>query len=1066
MTGNGTFYPGVQVPVDRWKDFEDPTYMGFYFRFLPPSANDITDFDYLPEGLFLGAGGFMPPAPPTSNPTPSPTDMEHPDSAVSYLRRRNEHYRSDMLKEFRDGMFRVTQDTPWVFEKVTGLTEIWKFDPKNNYRAKDKKIVFECNESINAKMTYLIDLYRKGAYDTAYMRYMLPETQRYFSMELIVTEIRNMQSNRGFVNATFEPTTFLSFIFEFCEFDFFSGDTLSYTESLMRYPGEAAKVKIPIKIGRIRECNRYGLLDAILQDTYGIQYRNEEGSRSTFGPLSKARFAGELPIGVLAAGDIAGRKKSIVYDGDFLIEPFGIGFVDLENDRGFLGIAKFATLVKAVLQGEALPIDILQQTGNLGALGNLITGAVANLTARLETAVNARVLGNVYGLSLGDLIAQLGGILNNPIAAAQGIAASFATPEAATAGVLGGVTLSSADIDLITDIIGKAQTALNAVVGTPLESSSIGDLVGDQNEAIKNTMFSQNLEGNPGKTVLAPGQVRVEGNPGKTVLESSDATLEGNPGKTQLTSADSNLGGNPGKTVLEGSDTELEGNPGSTLLDPGSVKLEGNPGKTQLDEGSVKLEGSLSSTQLTGSDIKIEGNPGKTQLTSASSELEGRPGQTKLDPGIVKLEGNPGQIEINTGSVKLEGNPGQAQLDPGNVSIEGNPGKTQLASGQIRLEGDPGKTKLDPGNISIEGDPGKTKLDTGNVKLEGNPGKASLEQGQAKLEGNPGKTNLNTGQIKLEGNPGQAKMAGPKIVLEGNPGKATAEGADVKLEGELGKQFLAQPSIMNSTMGKIIFGDNGTSLEGSLGRVIFSAPSTKTKDPGKVALNQTKPKQSPLGTEKLEVPAVTKDPLGKEILTGAENDLIAQKPEKIGFESTPRSDDRLENIELSGAVTSQNEAGKVDLVPALVSKTDNLGSTRLEAPETKEEKMSNINLTGSPVTEVIPGSTELLQPDKISEESLGNVSLDSNRLDEDVKMGNADFTMPPPADKNSDDMQVELDAPPKPADLTQINIGLEGVGTGDDIAEGKGKPVDRKIIGGTQSNINIGNDDNESTINK
>jgi len=1031
LTGRGSWGPAEQyTPVDRWTAYEDPTYMGFYFRFLPNTVTSNTDYDYFPQGLFLGADGYHVGLPGTTN--PAPETLEHPDSAVSYLQRRNEFYRADMMREFRDGMITMTTKSPWVFEKVTGLNEIWKFDPGVNYRAKDKKIVFDCTESINARMTYLIDLYRKASFDTAYMRYMLPDNQRYFSMELVVTEIRTMQ----YKQETFEPVTFLSFECDYCEFDFF-GESPTYLDNLSRYAGEGARVKIPIKIGTIRERNRYGLLEAILSDTYGTFYRGKDWAKASFGPATSAKNTTDIPITTSQLGDILGRKKEVYSDGDVLTAQFN-------------------------------GLNPSKNLGNLGILGNLARGAIAALSSSLQTAINSRLLGNVYGFSLANLVGQLGGVLNNPIAAAQGIAANFASPEAIQAGVLGSVALSGAEIKLVEDLLGKAQTALESVAGTPLESASIADLVADQNEAIKNTQFSQNLEGDPGNTTFSSSNATLAGNPGSTPLDSNGAALSGNPGKTTFDSAGAVIEGNPGKTNLDSNGGDIKGSPEKEKLDSNGATLEGNSSKTAFESSGATLEGNSGKTTFASNGATLDGNPGKSNLDSNGAKIEGNPGKSKLDSNGAKIEGNPGKSKLDSNGAKIEGNPGTTELDPGSVKIEGNPGTTELDPGSVKIEGDPGKAKLDPENIKIEGDPGKAKLDPGNIKIEGKPGKTNLDPGSVKIEGNPGKAKLDPGSVKIEGNPGKANLDPGSVKIEGNPGKANLDSTKVKIEGKLEKQNLTQPSIMNSAMGKIIFGNNGTSLDGSLGKIVFSAASTTNKDPGKADIKTTKPNVSPLGTEKLESPIIAKIPLGKEIFSGVESGLIADKQEKVSFDPTPSNNDKLENIELSGAAITKSEVGKVDLgiAPNLVEKTDVLGSTDLATPISKEDKMSNINLTSSPVEGSAPGNVDLVQPDKIGEEAIGNTPLLPNYDKDDTNMGNASFTQPVPSSDNPDNMQVEFDAVPKPADLTQTNIGLEGVATGQDIAEGKGKPIDRKIIGGAQSNVNIGNNDTESTINK
>jgi len=1037
LTGRGGSIPGWEfAPVDRWNAYEDPTYMGFYFRFLPYTVTDGNDLDYFPQGLFLGASGYTPPLPQTGN--PAPETQEHPDSAVSYLVRRGEHYRADMMREFRDGMIQIATQCPWVFEKVTGMNELWKFDPKIPFRGKEKKLVFDCTESINGRMTYLIDLYRKAAFDTAYMRHMLPDNQRYFSMELTVTEIRNMQQQFSFdpfipkSSIDFETVTFLNFRLDFCEFDFF-GESPAYLDTLMTYAGENAKLKIPIKVGRIKEVNRYGLLDAVLSDTFGISSRGKEQSRSSFGPLTKAQNIGDELQGEKELDNIRGRKRAFRPSGDLLVRG------DMEGDPNILfdllpsAVADILSnagletpqaapgpesLLNVNLDAPPLPAPLPPvnlATG--GLLSNLATGAIAALTNSLRTAVTGKFLGNVYGLSLADLVGQLGGILNNPIAAAQGIAANFASPEAVAAGALGGVTLSGSQIELVEDLLGKAQTALSAVAGTPLESVSIADLVGDQNEAIKNTKFSQNLEGTPGKTILAGSDAKLAGTPGKTVLESSDATLAGNPGTTVLAGSDAKLDGNPGSTVLVENGAVIDGNPGSAVLVSNDAKLDGNPGKTILDENGAVIEGNPGAAILVGSGANLGGNPGKTTLEENGAVIDGNPGEAKLEGANVKIDGNPGAAKLEGANVKIDGSPGEAKLEGANVKIEGNPGKTMLEENGAVIEGKPGETKLEGANVKLDGKPGETKLDGPNLKIEGNPGKTKLEENGAVIEGNPGETKLTGANVKLDGKPGETKLDGPNLKIEGNPGKTKLEGSNAEIEGDPGKSKLdgadvkieGKPGIANlegnnidieGDPGKTKLDGNAAKIEGNPGKSNLDSPEiTLEGTPGSVLLNtgDVKIEGNPGSTElnvsnvklegspgavKLEGSGVTLDGILQSTNLSSPDVNLQGGQEKISLDSANINlEGQLDNLKLNSPSTKlEGKLGKEKFDKSSVKLEGNLGKTKFTQGDYKSK------LEGTPGAIKFNDSTGKI------EGTPGQVKLDSGNAKVEGAPGKTQLT--------------------------------------------------------------------------
>ena len=669
LNGSGAFNPLTpRSEIDnlsRWESNEDPTYMGFYFKFMPNTRHDPNnqDLDYLPQGLFLGANNLA-------------GAQEDPDSAVSYLQRRGEYNRANMMKEFREGMVFSANETPWVFEKVTGMADIWKIDPKNNFRAKEKKIVFECVESINGKMTYLIDLYRKAAFDAEYMRYALPETQRFFSMELIVTEIRWM--------GDIETATFLKFTFDYCEFDFFS-EGLSYLENLSTFAGEAAKVKIPITIGRIREVNSYGLLGGMLEDTWSIGQRDKERATEAFTSATSIKD-GTGGLVNRAFTDIAAHRKSDFTAG---LRQKGLDQLDFNSKNAV--------------------------APDLGFFGKLATGLGASLNNLVSGFVNKGLLGNVYGFSLSGLGNALSGILNNPIGAAQGLL-SQSTLNQSSGPVATRVQLTGPDIQFVKSSLGAIAEITKVIPSDSLDKITIKDV----EDYIKSTNASQNLTGNPGKETLAGQPSTTAGNPGKETLVSApfaqsllgsllltgSGSTTGNPGKTVLSEANIDRGVSPSKTQLDGIGTS-EGNPGATQLDgngssegnPGVTKLvdngaslTGNPGKENLIGNGSTINGSLDSVSLVDNGASLDGSASKEELNSNGASLEGEGGQVKLEGPLIPT-GSPKSVKFNETK--------QPSLDTKNVNLKGPKNTLDGKLGKEPLDG-PTKKNNTLGNANLE----------------------------------------------------------------------------------------------------------------------------------------------------------------------------------------------------------------------------------------------------------------------------------------------------------------------------------------------------------------------------
>jgi hypothetical protein len=669
LTGGGAWNPLTpQSAIDnlsRWESNVDPTYMGFYFNFNPFTRSDVNnqDLDYLPQGLFLGANSTAGAA-------------EDPDSAVNYLQRRGEYYRANMMKEFRDGMVYVADNTPWVFEKVTGMSDIWKIDPKNNFRAKEKKIVLECTESIDGKMTYLIDLYRKAAFDAEYMRYALPETQRFFSMNLIVTEIRWM--------GDVETATFLKFTFDYCEFDFFS-EGLSYLENLSTYATEGAVVKIPITIGRIREVNTYGLLGGVLGDTWDEKLRNKAAAEKNFTAGTSIKDG---------TGELVNR-----------------GFTDIggwRNSDYTAGLRKKAEDQQTFNNDNAVAPD-------LGFLGNLAAGLGSKLNNLVSGFVNRGLLGNVYGFSLSGLGNALSGILNNPIAAAQGLIGK-STLNQSSGPVATRVNLTGPDIEFLKSSLGTIKSISTHIPSESLDKITIKDV----EEYIKATNASKNLDANNlgnadltispttavnlGKetlvsapfaqsllgSLLLTGSGSTTGNPGQTTLSEANIDRTVSPTQTSLEGIGSSEG-NPGKTQLDGIGS-TNGNPGvEELIQPQSF-LGGDPGKTQLDDNGANLKGPLKDVSLDDNGASLEGSLSKEDLISNGTSLKSEGGKVKLDgpevinkiPGSVEFKETPKTI-LDTTKVKLSAPANKLDGKLGKEPLDG-PAKKNNPLGNANLE--------------------------------------------------------------------------------------------------------------------------------------------------------------------------------------------------------------------------------------------------------------------------------------------------------------------------------------------------------------------------------------------
>jgi len=154
--------------TDPMLRYQDPTYLGFKLFFL---------FDQPGCGLL--------------------SELDLPNTAYHYLINRGYTAKAEYLLKFIQLFKKINSTTPWFFQSIEGLDEAWKhlyqeadFKP---LIAKDRKITINClDESIDLRITALMDLYRKACFDWPNRREIVPLNLRQFKIGVYVYEGRNI----------------------------------------------------------------------------------------------------------------------------------------------------------------------------------------------------------------------------------------------------------------------------------------------------------------------------------------------------------------------------------------------------------------------------------------------------------------------------------------------------------------------------------------------------------------------------------------------------------------------------------------------------------------------------------------------------------------------------------------------------------------------------------------------------------------------------------------------------------------------------------------------------------
>jgi hypothetical protein len=229
-------------------------------------------------------------------------------SAYNYLMYSlGESLRAKMLLQFKMGLYDLVKYCPYYFTSIEGVGNLMKVNTSSGVRIPSDSgtITIKCEDALDMRVTQIMNLYRKVAWDDVYQRWILPDIMRYFKMYIYITEIRvfhttpSSNSITNNINGSVDsvvPSEFLSEArnlenpsipgistgilntgdFELinnamndimptiklecsmCEFDM--SDVMSHINTLSSSKGgEPIKPTIKIKVGNVKEVQVYGL---------------------------------------------------------------------------------------------------------------------------------------------------------------------------------------------------------------------------------------------------------------------------------------------------------------------------------------------------------------------------------------------------------------------------------------------------------------------------------------------------------------------------------------------------------------------------------------------------------------------------------------------------------------------------------------------------------------------------------------------------------------------------------------------------------------------------------------
>jgi len=363
---------------------QDPTAHGFKLLF---------NFNQPNSGLLWGAN----------------TDADPPvNTALGYLLSIGDLQRAHYLRRFLDLLAGINNQTPWFFQSLTGLAGAWKRDLTKPLLP-DSKLEIECLESIDMRVTAMMDLYRKACYDWKYRREVIPQNLRYFSMSVYTYEARwignpndialtdappneetgyggNLQgqpsitaaditgrltgpnetandpssSHVNTVEGVSMSTTRNLFHFDFCQFDMSEAQHLG---TISNAAPEDLKQKFVIHYKEVEEANLYAYYDGtIVTDNFLTEFDSAA-----------------LDIGLTPPGEMP-QSRPLINGGEK--EKWPNSFLNGLKDQGQAKLDK--------LKNKYSPSNMLS---------NAVDQAKATAENLVTSRLNALMLGNIYGFA-------------------------------------------------------------------------------------------------------------------------------------------------------------------------------------------------------------------------------------------------------------------------------------------------------------------------------------------------------------------------------------------------------------------------------------------------------------------------------------------------------------------------------------------------------------------------------------------------------------------------------------------------------------------------------------------
>ena len=178
------------VPRVFSRIFDEPTYLTFRIEFdfsKDLIQNNASTSDKNGKLIGVDAFNYMP------EPLLSLNESGKSYSTYNYLLSAlGEKRRAAYIKQFIHSLHDIQYNYPFYFTTIEGLDTLTQINTEHGIRLSNEnnKLTIKCLEGLDQKITQLMQLYRKAAWDDVYQRWILPDMMRFFTMKIYVSEMK------------------------------------------------------------------------------------------------------------------------------------------------------------------------------------------------------------------------------------------------------------------------------------------------------------------------------------------------------------------------------------------------------------------------------------------------------------------------------------------------------------------------------------------------------------------------------------------------------------------------------------------------------------------------------------------------------------------------------------------------------------------------------------------------------------------------------------------------------------------------------------------------------------